>query len=140
MHVYACLVHVQAWVCMLAMVMEHAPKPMVFGIDSLIFNCCLFKQRWPLLGTVPLAPPRLPLHLIVCRKERRWLRSKHFWEEMDIDWASLEQKLLVRQPTRLTREELWQQLFCRRQQGQRWLERAYEGNNRHGTSGYPCNH
>ena len=56
MHVYACLVHVQAWVCMLAMVMEHAPKPMVFGIDSLIFNCCLFKQRWPLLGSWKFHP------------------------------------------------------------------------------------
>ena len=90
--------------------------------------------------TMPLAPPRLPLHLNVCGEERRWLRSKHFREELDIDWASLEQKLLVRRPTRLTREGLWQQLFCRRQQGQRWLERAYEGNNRQGTSGYPCNH
>ena len=51
MHIFARLMHVPAWGCMLTMAAEHTPKPMVFGIDSLIFDCCLlFKQRWPLLG------------------------------------------------------------------------------------------
>ena len=53
MHIFARLMHVPAWGCMLTMAAEHTPKPMVFGIDSLIFDCCLFKQRWPLLGALP---------------------------------------------------------------------------------------
>ena len=67
---------------MLTMPPEHTPKPLVFGIGSLIFDCCLFKQRWPLLG--PLCYASLLDDRINDETNR-----DHVLNLMKFDWLSI---------------------------------------------------
>ena len=55
------------------------------------------------------------------------MRSKHLWPTIDINWQELVRKLNVTEPTGLTREQLWKQLFVIEHRENPYQEGRYKG-------------
>jgi len=85
------------------------------------------RHMWPMQMTSHAAAANLPTEQFM-QRERRRLKARHIWEDIQIDWPKLQKRLFNQRATGLRWDELYNWLFLNiYTEKVKWKENKYKG-------------
>ena len=85
------------------------------------------RKMWPMQMTIHTVGSNLPTEPFM-RRERRRLKAKHIWVELDPQWTKLKERLFTRHATNQDWGDLYECLFLNKfGSKQRFYENEYQG-------------